>query len=262
MVVNDSSVVVSEHLVGKHTVQLAPIQFGRGAGEIRDDNELGMKLVRCPAGAFPMGDDRISVTLTRAFWIGQTPVTQAQYRAIMEGSDRSADPSHFKGDDRPVERVIWIEANEFCQRLTAKERKAGRLPKGAMYRLPRDAEWEYACRAGVTTKYCFGDNESELPDYAWCIENAEKQTHPVSSRKPNNWGLYDMHGNVLEWCQDWCEYQLQGGIDPSGPESGSSRVLRGGSWGNFARNCRCALRSSSHPAIRGIDVGFRVLCEL
>jgi formylglycine-generating enzyme required for sulfatase activity len=165
-------------------------------------------------------------------------------------------PSKSKEDDSPVENVSWEDAAKFCQKLSAmpEERKAGRV-----YRLPTEAEWEYACRAGTKTKYSFGDDESRLGEYGWLGENSRRQTHPVGQKKPNAWGLYDMHGNVSEWCSDWHGDYADGvATDPRGPPSGSARVLRGGSRHNTARNCRSALRGRVNPSYRDYLLGLRL----
>jgi len=150
-----------------------------------------------------------------------------------------------------VERVSWEEAVEFCRKLSAKE--------GRTYRLPAEAEWEYACRAGSQTKWCFGDNQSRLGEYAWYGGNSDHKTHPVGEKKPNAWGLCDMHGNVWEWCSDsWGEHPSTAVHDPTGATAGSSRVDRGGSWCDGARNCRSAHRGLDAPEDRDGDLGFRV----
>ena len=200
-------------------------------------DSIGMKFKLIPAGTFTMGDgdDAHDVTLTKPFKMGVHEVTQAQYEQVM-----GVNPSKFKGADNPVENVSWDDAVEFCRRLSElpAEKAAGNV-----YRLPTEAEWEYACRAGTTTKYSFGDDESEFGDYAWYCDNSDEQTHPVGSKKPNAWGLYDMHGNVLEWCQDWYGDYPSGSVtDPTGPAVGSHRVIRGGSWDRTAGYCRSAHR--------------------
>ena len=175
-----------------------------------------------------------------------------------------ANPSYFqkrvirKSDSSmyPVEQVSWEDAVEFCKKLSdlPEEKKAGRV-----YRLPTESEWEYACRAGTTTGYCFGDDESRLAEYAWFYRNSNSQTHPVGEKKSNPLGLYDMHGNVWEWYSDWYgNYPSVAVADPVGPKEGSDRVNRGGRWSGEAAFCRSAYRHWSSPAFRGIDLGFRV----
>jgi formylglycine-generating enzyme required for sulfatase activity len=152
--------------------------------------------------------------------------------------------------------VSWDDVQEFIRWLNAKE-------GGARYRLPTEAEWEYVARAGTTTRWSFGDSESQLGRYAWYDGNAKRQTHPVGQLQPNPWGLYDMHGNVYEWVQDWYgKYASDTAVDPVGPSSGSVRVDRGGSWGSTARNCRSALRFLGVPGGRVDDLGFRLLREI
>ena len=168
-------------------------------------------------------------------------------------------PSKFKAPQNPVEQVSWDEAVEFCRKLSElpEEKSAGYA-----YRLPTEAEWEYACRAGTTTKYSFGDSDSELDEYAWYgkAEALGGTTHPVGEKKPNAWGLYDMHGNVWEWCQDWHGKYLSGPVtDPTGPSSGSFRVFRGGGWSFISQDCRSAFRSGFSPGSRSHYLGFRVL---
>ncbi len=215
------------------------------------ENSLGLKFVLIPPGRFMMGDKDKGpvheVELTRGFWLGETPVTQGQWEAV-----KGSNPSRFQGPDRPVECVSWDDAKEFIQRLNGKERTT-------RHRLPAEAEWEYACRSGGGGMYCFGNGESILGDYAWYDDNSGDETHPVGRKKPNAWGLYDMHGNVLEWCEDWYGDYLPGFIrDPEGPSSGSQRVLRGGSWSYVAKVCRSANRSRRDPGYRYSNRGFRL----
>ena len=160
------------------------------------------------------------VTLTKGVYIGVTEITQSQWKAIMGNN-----PSYFKGDNLPVEQVSWNDCQEFIRKLNLQE-------GGNKYRLPTEAEWEYTCRAGTTTRFCFGDSESRLGDYAWYSSNSSSKTHPVSRKKPNVWGLYDMHGNVWEWCEDSCEYSggvvtdtYRDGIEDPLCNGGSRRVL-------------------------------------
>jgi formylglycine-generating enzyme required for sulfatase activity len=215
-------------------------------------NSIGMHFVPIPAGTFTMGDEYAhKVTLTQSFHLGQHEVTQEQYEKVM-----GATPSEFKGPQKPVEQVSWDDAVEFCRKLSE---LPGEKSTGYVYRLPTEAEWEYACRAGTTTEYSFGDSKSELGDYAWYDKNSGKTTHPVGGKKPNAWGLYDMHGNVFEWCHDWYGDYPSGSVtDPTGAASGSYRVARGGSWDLYSGHCRSANRSRSTPDDR-FGLGFRVL---
>ncbi len=214
---------------------------------------IGMEFKLIPAGTFTMGDgdDAHDVTLTKPFKMGVHEVTQAQYEQVM-----GVNPSIFKGADNPVEKVNWDDAVEFCRKLSElpAEKEAGNV-----YRLPTEAEWEYACRAGTTTKYSFGDDESDLEDYPWYDSNSADKTHPVGSKQPNAWGLYDMHGNVREWCRDrFGDYPSGSVTDPSGATSGSFRVIRGGCWYFTAEYCRSAYRGRGYPSIRNGLSGFRV----
>jgi len=219
-------------------------------------NSIDMRFVPIQAGTFTMGDvdndDAHQVTLTKAFDLGVYEVTQEQYEKVM-----GTNPSNFKGPQNPVEKVSWDEAVEFCRKLSAlpAEKSAGYV-----YRLPTEAEWECACRAETTTKYSFGDSASELGAYGWYDENSGKTTHPVGGKTPNPWGLYDMHGNVWEWCQDWHGKYPSGPVtDPTGPSLGSSRVRRGGGWDYYPRLCRSANRGRNSPDYRSSSLGFRVL---
>jgi formylglycine-generating enzyme required for sulfatase activity len=209
------------------------------------------------AGRFDWEGPRHSVTLSRAFWLGRYPVTQAEYAKVM-----GQNPSKFKGEDRPVEQVSWEEAVEFCRRLTEQARGEGSLPAGYEYRLPTEAEWEYCCRAGGTGAYCYGDDEARLADHAWYDRNSNRETHEVGLKKANSWGLHDMHGNVWEWCLDawdWGSgYKNEDGIVDPLSDSGQERVLRGGSWFDTGRLCRSAYRNANEPAFRFGYLGFRV----
>ena len=232
-------------------------------------NSMGMKLVYVPADEFMMGSPSSEqhrdsdegpqhrVNISKSFYIGVYEVTQAQYKAMI-----GINPSRFKGDNLPVENVSWNDATEFCRKLSHKE--------GKTYRLPTEAEWEYACRGGTTTKFCFGNRDSELDAYAWSADrknNNDNQTHPVGQKKSNAFGLYDMHGNVWEWCQDLYGenyYSNSPSVDPQGPDMGYGRVLRGGSWGYSLWYCRSASRYSYSPHTRDESgfYGFRVVLEL
>jgi formylglycine-generating enzyme required for sulfatase activity len=226
-------------------------------------NSIGMKLRLIPAGEFMMGipatdshrrdnETQHRVSITKPFYLGVTEVTQEQFQKVM-----GTNPSQFKGPQNPVEKVSWEGAVAFCRKLSAMPaEKSG----GYVYRLPTEAEWEYACRAGTTTKYSFGDSASAMGAYAWYDKNSGSTPHPVGGKKPNGWGMYDMHGNVGEWCQDWGgDYPSGSAMDPTGATSGSLRVLRGGSWFIDARFCRSAFRFRGTPEFRFNDLGFRVL---
>ena len=192
------------------------------------------------------------VQISKPFYLGKYPVTQEQWQQVMGNN-----PSHFTGDlNRPVESVAWDEVQEFIRKLAKKEQEK-------MYRLPTEAEWEYACRAGSIGKYCFGDDKTKLKEYGWYGEGKKGATHPVGRLKPNDWGLYDMHGNVWEWVQDWYgqDYRQRSNPDhdPQGPKGGEYRVLRGGCfWGNQWYAC-CAFRYGNHPSLRLGSHGFRLI---
>jgi formylglycine-generating enzyme required for sulfatase activity len=218
-------------------------------------NDLGMDFLLIPAGEFTMGSDRESnekpahkVRINKSFYLSVYEVTQAQWQAIMGNN-----PSSFKSDPKlPVETVSWEKVQEFIRKLNAKE-------KGKAYRLPTEAEWEYAARAGTKTLYSFGENPKQLGPYAWCGKGANNQTHPIGQRKPNAWGLYDMHGNVWEWVQDWFGvYPAEATTDPAGPPAGTHRVFRGGSWSTDVGHCRSAHRSAERVNRQHGDLGFRL----
>ena len=228
--------------------------------------ELDLEMMPIPSGTFVMGSpsdeqDRDSdegpqttVTITKPFWLGKTEVTQSQWKAVMGNT-----PSRRNGDDLPVESVSWNDAVAFCEKLN--EMKRATLPAGYHYTLPTEAQWEYACRAGTTTRFYYGDDPSysQLGQYAWYADNSSRKTHPVGEKLPNGWGLHDMHGNVWEWCLDrYRDYPGGSVSDPQGPQSGSLRVFRGGSWHRIARDCRSANRFRYGPG-RTLDyLGFRV----
>ena len=232
---------------------------------------VNLDLIWIEPGTFTMGspedemgrfDDEAQheVTLTKGYWLGKYEITQAQYRAIMPSN-----PSEFTGADLPVEQVSWYDAMAFCEKLTEIEKAAGRLPEGYEYALPTEAQWEYACRAGTTTALNSGKNLSdkeqcpEMDEVGWYSDNSNGSSHPVGQKQPNAWGLYDMHGNVWEWCLDWYgDYPSSAVTDPKGASSGSSRVVRGGSCYSYAYYCRSANRSGTRPDNGYIDCGFRV----
>ena len=235
-------------------------------------NSTGMELIEIPAGKFTMGspagekghmpnEEQVAVTLTKPFALGKTTVTHGQWKQVM-GTEPWEGQDYVQADkDCPATSVSFFDADEFCEKLTDLERKAGRLKDAEEYRLPTEAEWEYACRAGTTTAFSFGDDAKQLGEYAWFSGNTadEPYAHKVGLKKPNPWGLYDMHGNVWEWCSDWYGDKLPGDADPVGPEGGSGRVFRGGSWGDFPGLCRSAFRCSVAPPFRyHCFLGFRV----
>jgi formylglycine-generating enzyme required for sulfatase activity len=246
---------------------------GINAGEMRDDNSLKTRLVWIPAGDFTMGspkdeEDRcdgeaqIQVSLTKGFWLGQHALTQAEWQRAMQTTPWTGKDSVKEGDDYPATYVSWDDATEFCEKLTETEWDGGCLPSDWKYTLPTEVQWEYACRAAATSRFSFGDDESDLVDYAWFAKNAdaagEEFAHLVGHKKANPWGLYDMHGNVWEWCRDIYMEKLTGGIDPEVATGGSVRVLRGGSWWSKAGNCRSARRNGHTPDYRFHDLGFRI----
>jgi formylglycine-generating enzyme required for sulfatase activity len=245
-------------------------------------------MVWIPPGTFVMGSPETErgrwhwegpqtrVTLMTGFWMGKYEVTEREYWAVV-GSNECIDPQNPGDPDRPEVCVSWNHAVAYCQKLTEQERTAGRLATGYAYRLPTEAEWEYACRAGTTTRFSFGDalgcgDECEycplLDSYMWWCGNSGGQRHPVGSKLPNPWGLYDMHGNVWEWCQDWFdgehpEYPGGAVVDPQGPSTGSARVIRGGgprdAWNAYARHWRSARRCGYAPEYRYGNLGFRAV---
>ena len=222
-------------------------------------NSIGIALLEIPAGKFQMGegDSAVAVTLPRPFWLGKTEVTQGQWEQVMGTKPWSGEVGKSWAD-LPATHVNWDEVIEFCKKLTQRERGNGKLPANEEYRPPTEAEWEYACRAGTTTTYSFGDDESKLGDFGWSLSNSSKAVHAVGTKQPNPWGLHDMHGNVWEWCSDLYDGSLSGGADPVGPGSGSNRVNRGGSWWNDAAYCRPAYRRNDAPSNRSGTLGFRV----
>ena len=231
-------------------------------------NTIGMVLIEIPAGKFTMGspagekqrgknEEQVAVTLTKPFWLGTTEVTQGQWQQVMGTAPWEGKPFVKADKDCPTSCVDWNDATAFCQRLTDTEHTNGKLPAGESYRLPTEAEWEYACRAGTQTAWSFGDDESLFGNYGWFEGNVFSYPHAVGLKKPNPWGLFDMHGSVFEWCSDWYDRKLSGGTDPVGPEGGSRHVLRGGGWWRNTGYCRSARRSSV-PSYRHNDLGFRV----
>jgi len=247
------------------------------------ENSLGMKLVRIEAGEFRMGSESSDsekpihiVRITKPFLIGQTEVTQAQFEQVMGHSPWRGKDSVEQMPTAAASCVTWDDAVAFCSALTEAERRTGRLAINRCYRLPTEAEWEYACRAGTETQWSCGDDESQLRQHAWYDDNAyrarEEYAHKVGEKKENPWHLSDMHGNVVEWCQDWYDETYYEKCcntspisDPLGPTVAGvfhARVTRGGAWINYASYCRSSARGFNPPYVRMATVGFRVLCEL
>jgi eukaryotic-like serine/threonine-protein kinase len=239
--------------------------------------QIILKLI--PAGVFGMGSldedheaqadekPRHTIRIRQDFYLGITPATQAQYAAVL-----GTNPSQFyRWPENPVEQVSWFDAVVFCNELSKKEGLAPYyvIPNwnrvmvggGEGYRLPTEAEWEYACRAGTETRYSFGDDAAMLREYAWYHPDSECQTSPVGQKRPNAWWLYDLHGNVWEWCSDWYDedyYRNSPGIDPLGAERAEYRTFRGGSWRVEAHYLRSANWDGHAPEFRHFSVGFRV----
>jgi len=231
-------------------------------------------LVFIPPGTFRMGSptnevDRepyfplivegpqTSVTISKGFWMGKYLVTQLEYLAVMGNN-----PSTFVGDLNPVETVSWFNATDYCGKLTQRERASGRISTNSVYRLPTEAESEYACRAWTSTRFSYGDDPgyTNLTQYAWFDVNSGATTHPVGQKLPNPWGLYDMHGNVEEYCQDiYNTYRGGIALDPHGPATGSGRVHRGGDWSHPNWGCRSAFRFGFSPDNTFYNLGFRVV---
>ena len=257
-----------------------------GLAQGAEPNSIGMELIEIPAGTFTMGspagekdhqaaEEQVAVTLTKPFGLGKTEVTQGQWQQVMSTEPWKGEQFVQADKDFPATFVSFFDAVEFCETLTDLERKAGKLKANEEYRLPTEAEWEYACRAGTETAFSFGD-ESKLNSHAWWggldleaalkgelkagVGNAahEQYAHKFGLKKPNPWGLYDMHGNVMEWCSDWYGSGLSGGTDPAGPGGGSYRVFRGGGWWCNPVSCRSAIRNGNVPSNRLYALGFRV----
>ena len=221
------------------------------------ENSVGMKMVLLPEGVFSMGSSLCEngrehdeflheVRLSQAFYIGSAEVTQGQWKDVM-----GFENCNFKGDNLPVEKVSWKQAMEFCRKLSEKE--------GKVYSLPSEAQWEYACRADGEGSFSGGG----LDEMGWYFGNSEKTTHIVGSKKANGWGLYDMHGNVAEWCLDGYggDYPEGKVTDPVGDAEGKYKVFRGGAWSHFERAARCAARSSAPASYQLKYVGFRVVMQ-
>jgi formylglycine-generating enzyme required for sulfatase activity len=235
-------------------------------------DKITLKLAHIPSGKFIMGSPATEqrsfedgfkdespqheVTISKPFYIGVYLVTQEQYQQVM-----GKNPSKFKVPLNPVENITWDDAVEFCKKLSAKT--------GKSLRLPTETQWEYACRAGSTTAYCNGDTLDDLKKVGWCSYDGKwgsaKAPKPVGSLQPNAWGLYDMHGNLWEYCADWYaadSYANAKRIDPQGPDAGTQHVVRGGPWNDYPRDCRSAKREKRPPGSKSSSGGFRVALDV
>ena len=216
-----------------------------------------MEMIWCAPGKFSMGspitepgrfedEKQRTVSITRGFWLGKYEVTQRQRESVMRSNH-----SRFRSPDNPVENVSWHDCEMFVRRVN--------VALGGLARFPTEAEWEYACRAGSDAPVAGSGN---LPEMAWYDLNSDNQTHEVGRNKPNAWGFLDMHGNVLEWCADWFSVPDGGdAVDPKGPPSGSFKILRGGCWFFYERDCRSAYRLRREPSLRNCIFGFRLACS-
>jgi formylglycine-generating enzyme required for sulfatase activity len=233
-------------------------------------NSIGMKMTLIAPGEFVMGAKGCPyaqplhrVRITKPFYLGIYPVTQREWKKVM-----GDDPSGFKGDDNPVEKINWEACQHFVEKLNEME-------PGAKYRLPTEAEWEFACRAGSNKVYCFTGEEGYLGQYAWYLENSGAKTHPVGKKAMNAWGLYDVHGNVWEWCSDrfdsneddeeeeyydyYTDCHEQGTVDdPQGPEAGVSHILKGGAWNSEGMQCASGSRFLWDESGRYENFGLRL----
>lgn len=254
----------------KLTAEVLDVPIGK---TIELDGGIKMEFVLIPSGEFDMGSpssekDRDNcegqvhkVKISRPFYMGIYEVTQAQWNAVMgttisqqRDKDSPSRPLQGEGTNYPMYYVSWEEAVEFCKKLNQRE--------GKRYRLPTEAEWEYACRAGTQTRFYFGDDESSLDAYTWHVNNSDHETHPVGQKKANAFGLYDMYGNVWEWCSDWYDEDYcsnSPSVDPKGPNTGTARVLREGAWDHPSRYCRSAARGGLVTVWRDRANGFRVV---
>jgi len=273
LTVNSSSGVISGTPTQEGTntaTVIARNSTGPGSGSLTLNLRLSFatELVSIAAGTFTMGspitetghgtneEPQTQVTLSHGFSIGKYEVSQAEYQAVT-----GANPSFWTGDlNRPVESLTWQDAINFCDLLTTQDRQSGRISATSFYRLPTEAEWEYVARAGTSTAFSFGDDPSNLGQYAWYTANSGGLTHPTGQKLPNPWGVYDVYGNAWEWCSDWMGVYPGGSVtDPQGPASGTRKLVRGGSWFRFPDSCRSGKRATFPPTSISGDIGFRIV---
>ena len=242
-----------------------PVEFPR-----KVKTSSGLAMVQVPAGSFSMGDPQGEIDETPhkvtlgSFYVDVCPVTQREYERLT-----GENPARWRGSDNPVEQTRWSDAVRYCNVRSTEEGfkpcydlKTWACDFGAGgYRLPTEAEWEYACRAGTTTRYSFGDEEKKLKHFAWMEENSGGRPRPVGKKLPNPWGTYDVHGNVWEWCNDFYKVDYYGESpegDPKGPPTGDDKVLRGGCWRSAADECRSAFRYNEAPGYTDICFGYDI----
>jgi formylglycine-generating enzyme required for sulfatase activity len=270
---------------------------GESAGAVRSDNGIDLKLVWCPRGfvtmeqvklavpeSDPAGEEPdagvpkgptngtapkftpVKVFLSQGYWIGQREVTQGEWKKIVERIPWKGQQYVKEDDESPATYVSWHQAMEFCEALTARERDAGRLPANWEYTLPSEAQWERSCRAQTETTFSFGNDESDLDEYAWFWKNSwqgkDKFPRAVGQKRANPWNIHDMHGNVWEWCRDSWSDRLPGGRDPLFSEPEQRHVMRGGACCDLAELCRSGYRFGRGSKFQGADLGFRVVLTL
>jgi formylglycine-generating enzyme required for sulfatase activity len=253
--------------------QLPTSNVGTRSGEIRAENSIGIKMVWLSADSFTMGsplqevgrfsnEGQVEVKLTEGFWLGQTEISQSQWTQLMGTSPWRGKSNVREGKNFAASFISWEDATSFVQKLNSKERGSGSLPDDWEYALPTEAQWEYACRGGKKSAFSFGDDPSEFHLYGWSAENAfekgEAYSHEVGKKRPNEFGLYDMHGNVWEWCKDNFGAKLSGGPNPITENGGPLRVNRGGGWNFATKCCRSASRLTDSADSSYNNLGFRI----
>ncbi len=258
-------------ILGQGCKRETPVEQSQASSSdsVQIDTQFGVEMVKIPGGQFTMGDeDEIDappheVTIS-PFLMDACLVTQAQYEKLMEDN-----PSRWKEEQNPVEQVRWSDAVRFCNKRSTQE---GLTPCYDLetwqcnfdadgYRLPTEAEWEYACRAGTKTAYFMGDKANKLPDYAWFDKNSGRQPHAVGQKQANPWGLYDMGGNLWQWCHDFYQvdyYDNSPKDNPRGPTAGETKVIRGGSWKSSADACRAGYRNNENPGYADVCFGYDI----